>query len=183
MGSSKNILEELLNNSISIKKFLIVYCGVPPHIIIDKKISHSDVKKLIPDIKRIGNDAVKDDKKKIYVGDIVVVKDSYGNLAPYVIPQMNNSINNDDIYIESEIDPYNQEQNVEKELINELINEDLNKLSRYELVELCRFCKKHKKIGEYRIINKYLKLKKEKDVKTYKKEKLKLTMKGRETDD
>ena len=180
MGSSKELLKEkLLNNSISLKKFLINYCGVPPYIIVDKKISHSDVKKLIPNIKRVRFDDLKYDNQKIYNGDIVIVEDSFGNLAPYCVVEINNFFGKNDDYVK-ECDTLDvKEKIVEKAFLNT----DLDKISKYELVELCRYYKKHKRLCEYRVVDRFIKLRKNNNGKKYKKEKVKLIMKGREFDE
>lgn len=165
MSSSKSrkAERELKEMSISLDKFLILYCGVPESAVLGKKISHRNIKHLIPDLHRISNDILMKDKRDLYTGDIIMVIDSYGHISPYITPDIN--------LVEQsfEFEKYDITKKEEK-LENIILNENL---SRYELVLLIRYFKKHGRVKEYRVARKLLKMKKDtNNVKIYRKEKL-----------
>ncbi len=173
MSSKNNEFEkELRNFCISFKKFLISYYGVCYEEICNKKMSHKDIKILIPDLRRISFDALIVDKKSLYTGDVVMVRDSYGNIAPYITPEVQTT------FVQQ---VYDCEQSItdkkDEKLKQIIISENLSK---YELVVLCRYFKKNGRIAEYRIANRLLKLKKDSKVTEYKNKKLILKMKGLE---
>jgi len=162
------LLNEVKDNSISLHKFLINYCGVHNEKMHDLKIGHHHVKHLMPNIKRVGFEELLKRKNEIYMGNIIIVKDSFGNIAPYINPML-------EIDKVSEIDFEIIKTDTKMEEI--IIDEHLNI---YELSKLCRYFKEHHKSKEYREAHKLLLEEKEPSSKQYKKEKYNLMMKGRE---
>ena len=167
----KKLKKELENNCISLTKFLINYCGIYNEEIHNIKISHHDIKELLPEIKRVSFESLLVNKNSFYTGDIIPVKDCYGNVVPYVNPML-------EIDVAVEIDCEKVEH--EHLLDDIIIDEDL---SSYELVKLCRLFKEYNKKREYRIAHKLLKKEKTDSVKQYKKRKDNLIMKGRENNE
>lgn len=164
----KKLKKELENSCISLTKFLINYCGIYNEQIHNIKISHQDIKELLPEIRRVSFESLLGNKNSFYTGDIIPVKDCYGNVVPYINPKL-------EIEVTLEIDCEKIE---EEHLVDEVdINEDL---SCYELVKLCRLFKEYNRKREYRLAHKFLKNEKNDSVKQYKKRKDILIMKGRE---
>lgn len=164
----RSLMKELEGNSISVQKFLSIYCGISAENILNVKISHADLKILMPQLKRVGFDSLLKDKTDLYVGNIIAVRDSYGNIAPYKSPEMELNYESYDVCVES---------NKDKEIKKIIVNEDLNT---YELSQLCKKFKISGRMREFRIAYSILKTKKDKRVKDYKNKKLLLKIKGRE---
>lgn len=169
MKQKKYLEEELKNNCISLRKFLMIYCGVDDEILCDLTMSHKDIKKLIPDLKRISFEKLYSDMRSLYVGDVIVVKDSYGNIAPYVCPKL------EEILVPKIMDYKNDEEEIE----NLILNSDLKS---YELSIICKKLKAYKKFKEYRIANNLLKSKIDIKGRQYKKEKYNLRKKEKENE-
>lgn len=162
----KKLRKDLERNCISLAKFLVSYCGIYNEDIHSAKISHHDVKELMPHIKRVSFDSLLENKDSFYIGDIIPVKDCYGNVVPYINPMLENDIQFD-VFCEIE---------KEEEFENIIITENMSK---YELVELCKKFKEHNMQKEYRAAYRMLKEKKEPKVKQYKKRKKSLIMEWR----
>ena len=161
-----NLKKELGNNCISLTKFLINYCGIYNDEIYNIKISHKDIKELVPQLKRVSFESLLQNKNGFYTGEIIPVKDCCGNVVPYINPML-------------EIDELLQI-NCEKIKEETVTKINPNKKSCiYELAKLCRYYKVHNKLKEYRITHKLLEIKKDSNVKQYKKKKDNLIMKGR----
>ena len=169
MGSKSNkILKDLKsNNFISLRKFLVFYCGVCDRNILSHNLTHKDIKVLFPDLKRVSFEYVIDNIKEIYIGSIIMVKDSIGNAVPYINPKL-------DICIEADIDIIEDDKdNTFEEII------DLENLSLYELAELAKRYKTDNRINEYRKVCRIIKKRKDKNLKIYHEKKEKIIMKGR----
>lgn len=165
----KNLRKEMDYNSITLKKFLILYCGIKSESLGERKISHEEIKILFPYIKRTSFDVISKNKKCLYSGEIIVVTDSYGKMIPYVKP-----IIKEENTLEFNVDVYTQR--IEESVIKE-------NLSPYELKMLSKRFKQLGRFKEYRIIRNLLKKSKDLDAINYKTKKKKLIMKGREEND
>lgn len=175
----KFLRQEMANNSIELKYFLLNCCGIYNEDLFSSKISHKDIKALIPSLKRVSFDSLIKDISSLYNGTVVAVKDSYGNILPYVNPKViGEDLKDIDIsYFKCE-----------KDINYETIDMDIiDKISVEELINLCKKLRKYKRLQEFRVVNKTLKTKKCKEeyckVKQYKKEKYNLVLKGREEND
>lgn len=154
-----NLKRDLEKNCISLTKFLINYCGISNKNFYDMKISHQDIKKLMPDLKRVSFDILLKDKSCFYIGSIIPVKDCYDNIVPYVNPML-------------EFDKVLQidcEETKEDNIMENLVIDDT--LSDYELRKLCNYLKKCNNTKEYRKALNLLKSNKDIKVKKYKREK------------
>lgn len=162
------LIKELYDNGISLRKFLLYYCGLSIENYKNIKLSHSDIKVLMPYLKKVSYEYLLSNKSELYNGNIVAVIDSYNNIAPYITPKMvkENDLVNIDVKRE-------KNKNIIK---NAILNENLNT---YELSELCKAYKKVGRFKEYRIAHNLLKSKKDLKVKKYKKQKELLKMEGR----
>lgn len=160
--------KELEGENISLAKFLMNYCGIYNKKIYALKISHQDIKKLIPGLKRVSFDYLQNNIHELFNGNVIAVKDSFGNIVPYVNPKL-------DIEKMREI---TCKECIEENLPEKEVNECL---STYELTEICRAFRKNKGT-EYRQASQLLKNRKCK-VKSYKKKKDKLMMEGKDSND
>lgn len=151
----RNLQKFLKNNSISLKKFLIIYCNIDCDSLLEIELSHKDIKILIPDLKRISFESLCNDVRLLYTGKVIAVEDSYGNIVPYVCPEQKDNSN-----------PTIQscKRNIFDELENLIFNNNLN---RYQLSILCKKLKENKKIRDYRIAKKLIKSKKDFKTKKY----------------
>lgn len=183
----KNVITELLNKNLYMKitKFLTVYCGVNERVINNKIVSHKDISFLLPNLKRISYDDALNNIEAFYRGELIIVIDSYGNIAPYVTPIIDNknisdSEQEDEEYSEIDIEIYVE--NEDCDTVKDAISDE--NLSRYELAILCKYYRKNQQYSKYRATRELLKSKKdEENVEKYKNKKLELRMKGREEDD
>lgn len=162
----KKLRKDLERNCISLTKFLMSYCGIYNEDIHNAKVSHHDVKELMPHVKRVSFESLLQNKDSFYTGNIIPVKDCHGNVVPYVNPMLENDIQFEiDCEIENECD-----------FQNIVLNEDM---STYELANICKMFKEHNMQKEYRAAYRMLKEKKEPKVKQYKKRKSNLIIEGR----
>ena len=169
-SKDKKILNDLKdNNCISLRKFLMFYYGICDSNILSHNLTHKDIKVLFPDLKRVSFDYVLDNIKEIYIGSIIMVKDSIGNCVPYINPKL-------DICIEDDINIEIVEENKD-DIFEEII--DLENLSLYELVELAKKYKIDNRINEYRRVCRLIRKRKDNDIKIYHEKKEKIIMKGR----
>ena len=169
-SKDKKILNDLKdNNSISLRKFLMFYCGICESSIISHNLTHKDIKTLFPDLKRVSFEYVIDNIKEVYIGMIIMVTDSIGNSVPYINPKL-------DICIEDDIDIEITEED-KNDIFEEIIN--LENLNLYELVELAKKYKTDNRINEYRKVCRIIKKRKDNDLKIYHEKKEKIIMKGR----
>ena len=67
--------KELRKNSVTLTKFLISYCGINESKLKDSKISHKDLKELMPNLKRVSFEWLMDNKGLVDVGNIIPVID------------------------------------------------------------------------------------------------------------
>lgn len=162
----ENFKKAMKNMCISLEKFLINYCGIYSEEFHNIKITHQDIKKLIPNLKRVSFEYLIGNKKELYIGNVIAVKDSLENIVPYVNPML-------EITEIKEVQCEKKKEEVIKEII---IDENI---SFYEALELCRYYKTHNKLKEYRIVHKILENLKDPEIKQYKKKKDNLIVKGR----
>ena len=82
----KSTLKKLQkNNSTTLKLFLIAYCGIQDSKLLSNKLTHKDIKHLFPNLKRVSFDYVLDNIDDVYIGNIILVEDSFDNVVPYSI--------------------------------------------------------------------------------------------------
>ena len=169
-SKDRKILDDLKsNNSVSLRKFLMFYYGICDTNLLSHNLTHKDVKTLFPDLKRVSFDYVLDNMKEVYIGTIIMVKDSIGNAVPYINPKL-------DICIEEDIDieiTEGDNDNAFEKII------DLENLNLYELVELAKKYKLDNRINDYRRICRIIRKRKDNDIKIYHEKKEKIIMKGR----
>jgi len=83
-----NLKKDLEKNCISLTKFLINYCGIYSDDMHNIEISHSDIKELMPQLKRVSFESLLKNKNGFYTGNIIPVKDCCGNVVPYINPML-----------------------------------------------------------------------------------------------
>ena len=161
--------KELRENSISLIKFLINYCGISAISLENSKITHKDIKQLIPNLKRVSFDWLMENRVLVDVGKIIPVIDITGSVVPYIRPSMQK---------ENLIDVTStKEEKYQKAIEDLVINEDLEP---YQISLLCNKYKVARRFKEYRILNRILKSKlreQNKSVKKYKIKKYELMVK------
>ena len=170
MSSKTKTIEELLkSNSITLTKFLTIFYGVSGDVIHNKKISHKDIKYMMPYVKRASFEEVRKNMYKLYTGEIVSVVDSFGQVVPYIAPEF--ALLDDEEIQKQDISEYRDNK------IKELLTKE--NLTRFELVLIGRYYKERNRLCDYRINQRMIKAKKDNSIK-YKQKKLTLKMKGRE---
>lgn len=144
---NKKVLKELEKEySISLKSFLIIFCGICNDTLLKGKVSHDDIKHLFPELKRVSFDYINKNINEIYTGKVILVKDSYDFIVPYKKPLIEKYIEIPDIEIVEEKC---------EEAIEEIVN--LENLSLYELSELGKKYKEEKRLTEYRSVCRLIK--------------------------
>lgn len=156
------------NNSISIRNFLISYCNIYCEEVLKNEITHKDIRVLFPYLKRISFEYVEKNLKQVYTGQILLVKDKFGNIVPYAKPEL---MEYDDIDVDIELE-------TEEELFEDVI--ELESLNYHELVLLSQKYKEMNRLKEYRVVIRMIKKqKKQSGNKQYHKIKDKEYLKGR----
>lgn len=173
----KKIMKDLeKNNCISIKLFLISYCRIYNRNLLDSKITHNHIKILFPHLRRVSFIYVLENIKEVYIGNILLVKDSVGHVVPYIKPDVKEL---GDIKVDCGY-PNKFEDNDDK-FEKAVCLEDL---SMHELLQLCKKYKEQNRINEYRKICRLIKkYNKDSGIVEYHKKKEKILMKGRDEND
>ncbi len=113
--------------SITIESFLANYLGLRDNNALSNKMSHKDIKALIPQLVRTSFDYVVDNPDLVYTGEIILIEDDYGSIVPYYDPTF--------VYVDDDyIGEYSEEH--EKEEIPNINDMDITTLSNYELQKL-----------------------------------------------
>lgn len=158
--------------SISIKDFFVSYCGINDSNLLNSKISHEEVSKLLPNLVRVSFDHVAKNLNLVYVGDIILVNDSYNNLAPYKKPLINEYEDINIVVTES------------KENKDEICIINFESLTDYELIVLTKKLKSLNRMSDYRNACLHLRKRKEESkINEYKMKKEKILIKIREDDE
>ena len=166
----KNLKNLFENNHISMKSFLMCYCGVCDQELLNGKVTHTAIKVLLPYLERKSFEYVLKNTNEVYKGDVILVKDTIGNIVPYVKPNIKTV--DYDTYNYCDINKKEERTNITEEV-------DLDSLSKYELIELRKKCKYQQNAQYYRKVCRLIKEKKDNNVKEYHKKKEKIIMKGR----
>jgi len=162
--NKKNLKQLEKEYSISLKSFLIDFCGIFNDILLNEKVSNNDIKNLFPELKRVSFDYINKNPKEIYTGEVILVKDSFGFIVPYKKPVIEEYLEIPDIEINEDI---------KEKAIEEVVN--LEKLNLYELSELGKKYKKENRLTEYRKVCRIIKkIKNENGTKEFHKKKEKI---------
>lgn len=148
--SLKKLKARMDERCISLNKFLMLYCGIYNEDLYNLKLSHDDIKEILPKLRRTSFDFLLSNGRDFYVGNVIPVKDSFGCVVPYITPTLDNFISEDCCDFGEYKDVHDEK--LEKVIISE-------ELSKYELIELCRYYSFKGKINEYRIAHRILKRK------------------------
>jgi len=144
---NKKELRELEKQyAISLKSFLVVFCGIYNETLLTQKVSHDDIRHLFPELKKVGFDYISKNLNEIYVGNIILVRDSFGFIAPYKKPLIEEYIEMPNIEII---------ETKREKIIEEVVN--LENLSLYELSELGKKYKDENRLTEYRKVCRLIK--------------------------
>lgn len=153
-GNINNKKNELKNYSITLKKFLNIYFGFTDESLKNIEITHQDMKVLFPELVRISFEEVYTHMDELYKGNIIIVKDFNGTIAPYIRPKF-------EILTEA------QDIDFCKESIDLYVS-NLRELKKHELILLCKKLKKLRRYSEYRKATKQLRTSKDNDYKVKK---------------
>lgn len=88
--------EQLKQNSMSMESFLSKILGITDIGIIRAHLTHDDIKKMFPKIKRASIAQVLDDPALVFTGEVILVRDSENKSVPYINDRQNfmgNSVN------------------------------------------------------------------------------------------
>ena len=121
------------------------------------ELTHSDLMKMFPNLKRTTFDAIMDDPSCIYTGEVVAVRDSKLNIIPYINTQKNfleteefNSI------MSNEWDEDTTTWTKEKNKVKHAVKYDLKDLTVYELTVLMELYSKTGQWHDYEVVRKTL---------------------------
>lgn len=109
--------------SISLNKFLKLYLGIENEVL--KKMTHNDVKILLPDLCRCSFEYAYENCEMVLKGDIIIVSDAKGMIVPYLKPHEKMQFNVGLIYA-------NETKKVAK-ITTDKENIKLKEMSNYEL--------------------------------------------------
>lgn len=138
MSSKVRNLKCYIDKQISLPDFLYNFCGVCDSNVFS--MTHSDLKKLIPDLERTSYDNVFYNSNMIYDGSILLVRDCKKNVIPYFNPLRTGSYGYEDLP---------ELEKKEKEVITP-DEFDVNLLKNYQLRLYYKLQKKSKQPGKYK---------------------------------
>ena len=127
-------INKLCCNKVSITFFLASIAGINHPAIYRKELTHKEVKKLFPALRRTSFDDVLEEPDAIYQGEVIMVEDALGNIAPYRNPHV---VEEEDAFEYEEGELYGYADATEEE-IPDIYDMDLESLSVYELSQLLR---------------------------------------------
>ncbi len=130
---------ERLNFGISIIDFLYIYCGLTTSNLYT--ITHKDVKRLLPELKRFSIDYACKNPDLIFTGDIILVKDNKKITIPYYNPLKDS--------LKQTIDYGEMADPLRKEKVNKSF--DITTLSNYELKLKYKLQRHSKNFNKYKI--------------------------------
>lgn len=128
-------LAMLYDNKVSMTYFLSTIVGINHPAIYGKGLTHKDVKKLFPTLKRTSFDNIIDYPEKVYNGDVIMVEDAAGCVVPYLNPHIIVKNNFLDEYTINKIYEANTDEAKKIPNINEI---NLAELNLYELSKLLK---------------------------------------------
>ena len=124
---------------ITMAEFLYLYCGKSDQRFF--KVTHDDVKVLMPHLKRTSFDHALSNSNLIYTGDIILVRDCRKNIAPYISPFRKETLE----IIEINDELIKEETHIEKEEYN------IKELSNYKFKTIFKLERKSNFSGKYKI--------------------------------
>ena len=151
-------------DSIDLISFLCNFYGIVNENLKINKLTHTDIKILFPQIKRISIERLNNNLALVYNGDIILVYDCFGKILPYVNP-----------HLQINVCPINENSYAERERIN-LNSLELDELSKEELLNIRRQLKRNHKYLEEKDVVKVIRKKKDYQVTDYKRRKNMLKM-------
>ena len=166
----KLLKNELDMQAIDIKKFLVVF-ELCDESVFDLKISHDDIKLLIPSLIRVNYKRLIKNEGLLYSGGVIAIRDSFGKVYPYLNPTKT-STKETYKFIDCKSDKFDIE-------ISELIENE--ELKPYQLKEVCNKLLELRRFKEYKIVKRLLSKKiafESKELKSYKRKKLMLKENG-----
>ena len=140
-------LNRLENESITMKAFLARILGVGDNGLLSDRITHDDLKAMMPNLVRTSFSFVIDNPEVIINGEVFLVTDSKGKTIPYVNPKI--LADRAEFYGD-----YSQQRR--KEPIPNIKDIDLPSLSIYELRQLLAIYSKHGIYSAYRKVHEEL---------------------------
>ncbi len=150
--------------SIDLISFLESYYGIVNNDLKVNKLTHKDIKILLPNIKRMSFFELEKDKSLIYNGEVIMVHDCNCNILPYINPHLKVNI------LFDEYDCYSEKENI---YFDEMM---LDNLSKDELLKLRKKLKKNGQYFEQKVVTNAIRNKKDPKIKQYKRDKMKLRM-------
>ncbi len=131
----KQRLENLSEQAVSMEEFLKRFLNINNDELIKQGLTHKELKKIFPNLRRSSFDAILDDPSMVYRGQVVLVLDSNDNVIPYVNNQIKTieSYGIDDVMDESEWSMPPEQWSSPREDTPRVQDYDLKSLSIYEL--------------------------------------------------
>lgn len=158
--------------AISVNVFIKRMLGVYDDNIMRAEITHKDLVKMFPKLKRTSYDAIMDDPSCIYSGDVIVVRDSTMSIIPYINYKKNNYLETEEFeeilvsgsWVKDETtgewirktvednDTWVKEDNS----VEHAVKYDLKKMSNYELETLMSLYTKTGQWHDYEVVRREL---------------------------
>lgn len=142
--TDKMRLAGLEKRAVSISGFIKRYLGINDDALLRAELSHGSLSEIFPQLKRSSFDYILDNPCEVYNGSVVLVIDSLGNYAPYIVTNLVEMLDNQGINQVMD-ETHWGDGSPESWNVTEKIDYDLSSLSTYELVELMYI---HKRAGD-----------------------------------
>lgn len=155
--NDKKRLKGLTTQSISMTAFLMRILGVHNREIINEELTHQELAKIFPDLKRTSYDHILDDPRLVYSGQVALVRDATNAVIPYIISNQMRHLNDlgmNDVMDSSDWDMVDNQYFMpeEKTETPDIHDYDLKSMSIYDLEQLLKIYSATKQTGNYQIV-------------------------------
>lgn len=143
---------ELELTAISMACFLRNYLGIVDEELLKIHITHRELTRFCSILKRINFDEILSSSELVYVGKVILVCDSAGNVAPYVLNDKLRKLNSDaSFFINNVSESISWSDNKTDERYD-ITDSELDSMSIYELENLAKYYSKTGQERKYRKI-------------------------------
>ncbi len=158
--ADKRKLRGLVNQSMSITSFLVRFLGVHNEALMREEMTHRELLKMFPNLKRTSYAHILDNPQAVYCGEVVLVVDVLNEVIPYVVADELRYL--EDMGIESVMDD-DEWKEVEPETwtrtseeLPDINDYDLSSMTTYDLSCLLRIYSHTGQVGNYNRVRREL---------------------------
>lgn len=147
----KERLQNLNKQAVSMREFLKRFLHVDNDELIEYGLTHNDLRKIFPNLKRTSFDVILDDPSVVYTGEVILVLDASEHVVPYVSKELKTleSFGIDDAMDKSEWEKPPEQWGSPKQDTPNIHDYDLKSMSIYELEILLKLYSYSNQMSSY----------------------------------